>query len=762
MEAYVNDLFEKLKHEIAKYNQTYDKEFITKAFFYAYEAHKKMWRKSKELYIIHPLHTALNLTKIEADDVSIVSALLHDVIDNKTYKIKDIYNEFWEEIWNIVAWVTKLWDIYYTPDMNKKDIENLKKSLVFAWNDIRIFLVKIADRFHNLETLDFLQKQKRYRIARETQEIYLPIVNFLSIWEFLVQMYDLCFKYTNEEEYKKLDKIFWKKYSEHKEKIIKAHDNILREFNKSWLKVVNIEWRVKSLYSIYNKIKSRDIDIDDIYDVLALRVITKNVRDAYVALWIIHRLYKVKSDRFKDYISDPKVNWYQSIHTTVFDNDWEFLEFQIQTQEMSKLNKLWLAAHFIYKWFWVEYKNFPEWMKWFLDNQKNKFDQKLFLEKLKDEITVSDIKCFDEKWNVILLPRSSVLIDYAFNYSNDYWTNFSWAYINWTYVDNPFVTLKDGDKIKLEKWEKIFTNYKIENYFFLKTLKAKDWVKKIFEKYSKNKLIDLWKYMLDSSLETYSFRHFHAHSSKIKNSVIKSFWLKNENWLYLFVAIWSVELEKVVKKIINFYDKKTFDKKVNLKIDLKINDCNTINSITKIFYSLNLNINEISYKEEKNSIILSFEVDSSTTLKELLSELKRAPNILNITRIFPLRLRVYYLIYFTSLFIISLVILFVNFFDFTKYEKTMVLQWVLFGTSILMVSVVFFIKYVVKTILPDVLRYKRFWLSLFLLNTYIFFIIFWEALFLWFSLYFVLYFLLCFLLYIIIFYEYFVYKKYKN
>lgn len=762
MEAYVTRLYEKLKSEIWKYNPQYDKDFIERAFLYAYKAHARTFRKSRELYITHPLHTAINLTKIEADDISLVSALLHEILDNNNYKLKDICNEFWEEVANIVDGINKLWNLYYTVDMNKKDIENLKKSLVLAGNDIRVFLVKIADRYHNLETLDFLPKQKRYRIAKETQEIYLPIVNFLSIWEFLTQMHDLCFKYTAEDEYKKLDVLFWKKYEEHKNKIISAHNHIIEEFNKSWLIVVNIEGRVKSLYSIYKKMKIKNFDANEIYDVLALRVITKTLKDAYIALWIIHKLYKVKSDRFKDYISDPKANGYQSIHTTVFDTDWEFLEFQIQTQEMAKLNKLWIAAHFLYKWFWVEYKNFPEWMKWFLEHQKNSLDQKLFLEKLKDEVIISEIKCFDINGKFILLPKNSVLIDYAFQISAEEWNYFSWAFINWVATQNPFYVLKNEDIIKLEKSSKIYTQYKIENYFLLKTQKAKDGVKMIFEKYSKNKLIDLWKYMINSNLETYSYRHFHANSIKMRNTIIKSFWLKNENQLYLFLAIWSVDSDMVVKRIISLNDKKTFDKKVTLKMNLKLKDFNTINYTTKIFYNLNLEIKDISYKENKNCILLTFDIDSNSTLSELLSELKRAPNIAKITRIFPLRLTIYYLIYFISISVISSIIFFMNLFDFTKYEKTMVLQWVLFITSILMVCIVFFIKYVVKTILPDILRYKRFWLSLFWLNTYVFFIIFWEATTLWFSKYFILYFFLCFFIYIITFYEFLHYRKYKN
>ncbi|MDD5770082.1 MAG: HD domain-containing protein [Candidatus Gracilibacteria bacterium] len=762
MEKYVNDLYEKLKNEISKYNPKYNKKLIDKAFLYAYKAHKKFFRENKQLYITHPIYTALHLTQLEADDVSIVCALLHDVLDNQDYKLKDIFLEFGEEIGNIIDGINKLGALYFTVDMNKKDIENLKKALVSAGNDIRVFLVKIAGRFHNLETLDFLPKQKRYRIAMETQEIYLPIIDFLSIGEFLTQMHDLCFKYTNESEYKKLNNIFGKKQTEYEKIIMNSHDLILSEFNKSGLKIINVEGRVKSLYSIYKKLKIKDFDINEIYDVLALRIITKDVKDAYIALGIIHKLYKAKSDRFKDYISEPKSNGYQSIHTTVIDENGNFLEFQIQTLEMSKLNKLGIAAHFIYKGFGIDYKNLPEWMRGFIDKQKNSFDQKLFLEKFQSEVIISEIKCYDENGKIIFIPKDSVLIDYAFTYNKEYGIYFLGAYVNGIYTQNPFLILKSGDNIKLEKGNKIFTNYKIENYFSLKTYNSREEIKKIFIKYSKDKLIELGKFILDSSLETYSYRHFQANSIKVKNQTIKSFGLKNENDLYLFIALGSIELENVVKKIISLYTKNELDKKVSLKINLKTKDCNTINNITKLFYELNLSIKEIIYKENHIYILLTFDIDSNSTLNELLLELKRVPNILNVIRIFPLRLKLYYGIYFLILFLLSSIVIFIDLFDFTKYEKTIFLEFTLFGTSFFMLFMLLVIKYIVKTILPDILRYKRFWFSIFLLNTFVFFIIFWELFFLGFSMYFIIYLILFLFSYILFFYEYFIYKKYKN
>ncbi len=762
MEKYVQELFDRLGNEIIKYNPYYNKELLQKAFFFAYEAHKWVYRKSKELYVTHPLHIALHLTQIEADETSLISAILHDVLDNKKITLSQIEKQFWKEVASIVQWVTQLWQLYYTLDMNKKDIENLKQSLVSVGDDIRIFLVKIADRFHNLETLEYLPKNKRYRIARETQEIYLPIVNFLSIWEFLSHMHDLCFKYTEEEEYKKLDKIFGKKYEYHKQKIIEAHNKIQKECAQMKIPIINIEWRVKSLYSIYNKIKNKNIDYKEIYDVLALRVITKTLQDAYTVLWLIHKLYNVKNDKFKDYISTPKKNGYQSIHTTVYDENGDFLEFQIQTVWMSKLNKSWLAAHFIYKWFWVDYKELPDWMKGVLDIQKKTIDSKSFFEKLSQEIIISEIKCFDGDGWFLLLPKGAVLIDYAFLYSLDYGKFFSGAFINGLFIQDPFYALKNGDIVKLKKSNKIYIDYKIENFFRLKTKIAKDQMKEVFKKYSQGKSEQLWKYLLNTQLETLWFRHFESNPRKIKKNVVKSLWLADEKQMYLFLGLWGIEVEKVINKISLLNAKDDYNKEVTLKIKFKTRDFLSLNNITNTFYNLDIEVKKIVYRENKRGLFISFVIDSNTSLNELLKELKRSPNVSDITRVFPLRLKIYYIFYALSLFLITGIIFMVNFLDISKYQKNLFLELVLLWSSFFMLFIVFFLKFVVKTILPDVLKYKRFWLSLFFLNTFIFFIIFWEILYLGFNVNFILYFLFCFFMYLMMFYEFLVNKKLKK
>jgi len=225
-------------------------------------------------------------------------------------------------------------------------------------------------------------------------------------------------------------------------------------------------------------------------------------------------------------------------------------------------------------------------------------------------------------------------------------------------------------------------------------------------------------------------RHFEAYPSKIKRNVLKSLAMGSEKQMYLFLSMGSIEVEKVLNKIIAMNEKKDYNKKVSLKIKFKTKDFLSINNLTNTFYSLNIEIKKIIYKEDKNCVLIHFVIDSNHSLKELLKELKRAPNVLEIIRVFPLRLKLYYIFYAFSLFLVTGIIFSINFFDISKFEKNLFLEIVLFLSSFTMLFIVFFLKFIVKTILPDVLKYKRFWLSLFFLNTFIFFIIFWEILYL--------------------------------
>ena len=762
MEKEILDLLNQLKLEIVKYNPYYDQDLLQKAFLFAYSAHKGFYRLSKEPYITHSIHTAIKLTKLEADEVSIVCALLHDVLDNPDYSIDNIKYNFWEEVAKIVLWVYKLWEIYYTSDMTKTEVDMLKNKLVMAWDDIRIFLIKIADRYHNLETLEFHNKEKRYRIAKETQEVYIPIVNFLSIWEFLTDMYDLCFKYTNEKEYNKLYKLFWKKYSYYEWKIMQAHNLVQEEFEKYWLEFLKIEWRVKTLNSIYKKMQNKKLEINQIYDVLALRVVLKNVSDCYIALWIIHKIFKIKNDRFKDYISYPKNNWYQSIHTTVYDLSWDFLEFQIQTESMYKLNKTWLAAHFIYKWFWVDFNTLPNWMHDILNVQKKTLDSKKFLEKLKQEVIISEIKCYDKNWTRYLLPKESVLIDFAFAYAEEYWKYFSGAFINWVFVQDPFYKLDNWNLIKLQKSKEVFTDYKVENFFQIKTPKAREAMRNIFSKYSKVKLNELWKYLLNNSLEIYWLRHFHYLPTQIKARIYKDYWVVSEDQLYLFLAIESLDYNLVASNILSLSSKLDFKKELSLKVYTKSYDYTILKNITDILFNLNIDLQKINYNKSKNYVFINIKLSDIEIFDNLVSEIKRAPNVLDVVRVFPFRLKLYYLLFSIFLTILMSVAFYLNMFYISIESNKIIVDITLFFQLVIFLSLIFYLRFLVRKMLPDILKYKRFYLSLSILNTFMLVIIIYNWLKIWFDIFMIWYIIINFLVYFRLLYNYKKLKKSQN
>ncbi|MDP5039141.1 MAG: HD domain-containing protein [Candidatus Gracilibacteria bacterium] len=728
MEKIVVELYENLVQEILKYNPYYDEDLIQKAFLFANEVHKNEFRASKEPYITHCINTALKLTKLEADDVSIACALLHEVLDNTKINSGEIELKFGKEISNILKGVKSLGEIYYTTDMTQKDIENLKSQIVKAGDDIRIFLVKIADRYHNLETLNYLPKEKRYRIAKETQEVYIPIVNFLSIGEFISDMYDYCFKYTNQKEYNKLKKEFGKDYNIYQKKILNINSVVELELNRYGINFLKIEGRVKTLSSIFKKLQIKKLEITQIYDVLALRIITKEISDCYLVLGVIHKIFKIKNNRFKDYVSSPKENGYQSIHTTVYDLNGDFIEFQIQTEDMYKLNKTGLAAHFIYKGFGVDYSRLPKWMIETLDIQKKTLDSKKFLEKLNQEVFISEIKVFDTLGNRTILPKGAVLIDFAFKLGIDFGKFFNGAYVNGVFINDPFYILQSGDFINIKKGTEVFTGYKVDNFFQIKTKKARENMKVIFGKYSKLKLIELGKYLLNNSLEIHGLRHFSYQPKIIKNKILNIYGLKKEDQFYVFLGIGSLDYKDVSKKILELNKNKVNKIDFYLKIFNKNKDYLNIKNILDIIYNLNIDLGKINYTKDKNSILINIKLENNQKILDVIDELKRTPNVLRVFRVFPTRLKIYYFLF--TIFILSLILLtfYLNLFFLILEENKYLIDFVLFILVFSYIFMIFFLKYIVKKMLPDILKYRRFYVSLIILNSGLFFILIYNIL----------------------------------
>ncbi|MFH1427281.1 MAG: RelA/SpoT family protein [Patescibacteria group bacterium] len=424
-----------------------DTDLLRLAYDYAAKAHQKQKRKTGEPYIEHSLHTAFILAQIKADYKTVLAGLLHDIPEDTDNSLEDIKKNFGKEVADLVEGITKLSKLKYRGIERYK--ESLRKMFLAMARDLRVILIKFADRLHNLRTLDALPPDKRERIARETLEIYAPIAGLLGIWRLKWQMEDICFKFLYPEEFKKLEYKYEVEKKIERNQYIQKIKNIvgqkLDEANINYL----LEDRFKHLYSIYLKMQKKDRKFDEIYDVFALRVIVPTISDCYKVLGIIHAIWKPKVKRFKDYIAVPKPNGYRSLHTTVFGPEGKATEFQIKTNEMQDEALYGIAAHWHYKQKGEEkYLRQPKWIKEILNIQREAEDTTDFISKIKFDIFQDRIFVFSPKGDVLELPAGSTPVDFAYEIHTDVGNKTMGALIN-DKIATLDQELKNGDLVEI-------------------------------------------------------------------------------------------------------------------------------------------------------------------------------------------------------------------------------------------------------------------------------------------------------------------------
>jgi len=342
-----NLMFKKLTQKVKSYNPQVDLKLLQRAYDIAKQNHKDQYRKSGEPFIVHPLEVSSILADMEMDQTSIIAALLHDLVEDTELTLAKIEKEFGSKTANIINGVTKLDKIvFHTKE--QRQVENLRKMIIAMSEDVRIILVKLADRLHNMRTLSSLRKEKIQQKALETLEIYAPIAHRLGIYQIKSELEDLSFRHLYPKQYKLIYDMTREKISERKSLMDEAIA-ILEEKLKGVGISAEISGRNKNYYSIYNKVTKQHRKFEDIYDLMAVRVIVNDVKTCYWVLGIIHSLWKPVPGRFKDYIANPKFNMYQSLHTTVIGNKGKPLEIQIRTYEMHKIAEYGIAAHYKYK-----------------------------------------------------------------------------------------------------------------------------------------------------------------------------------------------------------------------------------------------------------------------------------------------------------------------------------------------------------------------------------------------------------------------------
>lgn len=539
-------LFRVLKKIILADHPGEDFSFITKAYELAKEAHKDQKRKSGEPYLIHPVCVAIILAQIDMDKETIVGGLLHDVVEDTKYTVEEIADIFGEEIALLVDGVTKLTQLNYSADKLDVQAENLRKMFLAMAKDIRVIIIKLADRLHNMRTLQFMKPEKQREKARETMDIYAPIAHRLGISKVKVELDDLSMRYLEPDTYTELTEKFNHMRVE-KETFVKDIMMEVREHLEEAGIASTIDGRVKHLFSIYRKMVNQDKTLDQIYDLFAIRIIVETEQQCYTALGIIHEMYKPIPGRFKDYIAMPKANHYQSLHTTLISPDGQPFEIQIRTYAMHQTAEYGIAAHWKYK----EGKGGEQsveneeakmsWLRQILEWQRDMSDNKEFLNLLKSDLNLfsDSVYCFTPNGDVMTLTAGSTPIDFAYAVHTAVGNRMVGARVNGNIVTLDY-EIQNGDRIEIltsqnskgpsRDWLAIVKSTQAKNkinQWFRSEFKEENIVrgKELLAQYAKSKNIDLYKLVKPEYIEAckrkYGFKDWDSICAAIGHGGLK-------------------------------------------------------------------------------------------------------------------------------------------------------------------------------------------------------------------------------------------------
>lgn len=448
-------LYEDLIQSIRKYHPSDDISLVEKAYKLAADSHKDQKRKSGEPYIIHPLCVAIILADLELDKETIVAGILHDVVEDTSMTLEEVEKEFGAEVALLVDGVTKLTQISWSMDKVEIQAENLRKMFLAMAKDIRVILIKLADRLHNMRTLQYMKPEKQKEKARETMDIYAPIAHRLGISKIKVELDDLSLKYLEPEVYYDLsEKITLRKDA--REAFVKGIvDEVSAHVKEAGIEA-RVDGRVKHFFSIYKKMRNQNKTLDQIYDLFAVRIIVDTVKDCYAALGVIHEFYKPIPGRFKDYIAMPKPNMYQSLHTTLIGNTGQPFEIQIRTYEMHRTAEYGIAAHWKYKESGSgkvaagDEAAKLSWLRQILEWQRDADDSKEFLNMVKGDLDLfsDSVYCFTPTGDVKNLPSGSTPIDFAYSIHSAVGNKMVGARVNGRLVPIDYV-IQTGDRIEI-------------------------------------------------------------------------------------------------------------------------------------------------------------------------------------------------------------------------------------------------------------------------------------------------------------------------
>lgn len=450
-----NRLYDMLIARIRKYHPSTDVSMIEKAYKLAVKAHGDQRRKSGEPYIIHPLWVAIILADLEMDKETIAAGMLHDVVEDTKFTEEDIRREFGDEVALLVDGVTKLGRLSYSSDKLEVQAENLRKMFLAMAKDIRVIIIKLADRLHNMRTLQFMTPAKQKEKAKETMDIYAPIAQRLGISKIKTELDDLALKYSQPEVFYDLVNQINARKTEREEFVEQIVEEVSTHMKNANIKA-EVNGRVKHFFSIYKKMVNQDKTVDQIYDLFAVRIIVESVKDCYAALGVIHEMYKPIPGRFKDYIAMPKANMYQSLHTTLIGSNGQPFEIQIRTFEMHRVAEYGIAAHWKYKEASdgkkpeVQEEEKLVWLRQILEWQRDMSDNKEFMNLLKNDLDLfsDSVYCFTPTGEVKNLPAGSTPIDFAYSIHSAVGNKMVGARVNGKLVTIDY-KINNGDRIEI-------------------------------------------------------------------------------------------------------------------------------------------------------------------------------------------------------------------------------------------------------------------------------------------------------------------------
>ena len=553
-----------------EHSRRVDTKLIMKAYNYAKNHHGDQLRKSGEPYIIHPLNVAYILAEIGLDDSTISAALLHDVVEDTEVSQNQITKEFGQEISEMVAGVTKLGNIFFA-SVEERQVEDYRKMFLAMGKDIRVILIKLADRLHNMRTLKYLKRDRQIAISKETMDLYAPLANRLGLYSLKWELEDLAFKYLYPDEYHEVVEGINKKREERLQFIEKIMADIRVALKKQRIDA-EVTGRAKHLYSIYKKMKRDNKTLDQIYDLFALRILVNSVKDCYAALGVVHELYNPMPGRFKDYIAVPKPNMYQSIHTTLLGEKGTPFEVQIRTYEMHRVAEFGIAAHWAYKeasYFGKKQAVKVEedklaWLRETLEWQKDMQDPQEFLETLKTELFEDEVYVFTPKGKIIVLPRGATPIDFAYSIHQEIGNKMTGCKINSKMM--PIVTkLKNGDIVDIITSD----NSKGPSRDWLKFVKsssAKNKIKSWFKKAQKSENIERGKELIEKELKRIGVSYEDLFKNQYIDPMLEKYRYKNLDDMYLAVGFGANSAGKVIARMLQEYRKEHEEEGVEEKI----------------------------------------------------------------------------------------------------------------------------------------------------------------------------------------------------